>query len=358
MFFRFIIGALRYRRQRLLLSFFALAIAAAMATVLFGIYGTVGQRMREQFSSYGANISAVPVTGTTVPLEIATAAEKLGATAAPFLITSVHTSAEPILVAGFIPAKTTAMTPYWHMKGSRDIGPGECIAGETLADRLHAAIGSTIPLEHASCIVKGIVSTGGAEDQELLLDFATAAQLSGIANAASLIQIRAPGDRVEPIRQELARRFPSADVRTNLAVASTESNVILKIRASLFLLTLIVLVITTLCVTSNFSEIVLERSKEIGILKALGGVERRIAAFFVSESAALALVATIAGYAIGNFAAAAIGREVFGGAMRIEAGGLVFAGVAGVMLAVAAIATAIAASRIWSIQPAIILRGE
>jgi ABC-type antimicrobial peptide transport system permease subunit len=69
-------------------------------------------------------------------------------------------------------------------------------------------------------------------------------------------------------------------------------------------------------------------------------------------------VATIAGYVIGLFAAAEIGREVFGGAMHVEASGLVFAGVAGVMLAVAAIATAIAASRIWSIQPAIILRGE
>jgi putative ABC transport system permease protein len=354
-FFRFVISALRYRRQRLLLSFFALAIAAALATVLFGIYGTVEQRMRDQFSVYGANINAVPVNGTTVPLAITAAAEKLGVTAAPFLMTA----AQSIVVAGFVPAKTVAMTPYWHiLQGSRDIGPGECIAGETLAAREHWAVGSTVQLGAASCKVKGIVSTGGAEDSELLADFSLAVQLSGLGNAASFVQIRAPGDRVEAIRAELARQFPSADVRTNLAVAETESNVVLKIRASLFLLTLIVLGITTLCVTSNFSEIVLERSKEIGILKALGGVERRIAAFFVSESAALALVATIAGYVVGLFAAAVIGREVFGGSMRIEPSGLVFAGVAGVMLAVAAIATAIAASRIWSIQPAIILRGE
>lgn len=355
MFFRFILGALRYRRQRLLLSFFALAIGAAVATVLFNIYGTVEQRLREQFSVYGANINAVPVNGTTVPLAITDAAEKLGANAAPFLITQVQS----VIVAGFIPSKTVAITPYWHMKqGSREIGPGECIAGETLAGSEHWAIGSTVRPGEISCVVKGIVSTGGAEDGELLANFSLAAKLSGIQDAASLVQIRAPGDRVEAIRAELARQFPATDIRTNLAVAETESNVVLKIRASLFLLTLIVLVITTLCVTSNFSEIVLERSKEIGILKALGGVERRIAAFFVSESAALALVATIAGYVIGIFAAAAIGREVFGGAAHIEASGLVFAGVAGVMLSVAAIATTIAASRIWSIQPAIILRGE
>jgi len=354
MFLRFVIRSLQYRKQRLLLSFSALAIAAALATVLFGIYGTVERRLREEFRSYGANIVAVPVSGKTVPLELAAAAEKLGAPAAPFLITSTQVGGNAILVAGFVPSKTADMTSYWHMQGSRAIGPGECIAGELLAARLHIGIGSRTPI----CTVKGIVSTGGAEDQELLVTFETAATLAGIRDSASLIEIRAPGEQVDTIRAALAKQFPAADVRTIRAVAATESNVVLKIRASLFLLTLIILTITTLCVTSNFSEMVIERSKEIGILKALGAVERGIAALFVSESVALALAATIAGYAAGLFAAAVIGREVFGGVFRLQASWLVFAGVAGVMLIVAATATAIAASRIWSIQPAVILRGE
>ena len=350
MFFRFILRALQYRKQRLLLSFSALAIGAALATVLFGIYETVAQSMRDEFRGYGANIVAVPVSGKTVPLALAAAAEKFGATASPFLVTT----AGAIVVAGFIPSKAAEMTTYWHMQGSRAIGPGECIAGETLASRLHLLVGSPTPV----CIVKGIVSTGGAEDQELLVPFETAATIAGIHNAASVIEIRAPGERVETIRAALAKQFPAADVRTIRAVAGAESNVVLKIRASLFLLTLVILGITTLCVTSNFSEMVIERSKEIGILKALGGVDRGIAALFISESAALALAATIAGYAAGLLATAAIGREVFGGVFRVDVDGIVFAGVAGVMLTVAAIATAISASRIWTIQPAIILRGE
>jgi putative ABC transport system permease protein len=354
MFLRFILRALQYRKQRLFLSFSALAIAAALATVLFGIYGTVERRMRDEFSSYGANIVAVPISGKTVPLKIAAAAENLGAIAAPFLITSTNS----IPVAGFVPAKATDLTQYWHVRGTRAIGPQDCIAGEQIAAQLHIGIGSLVPLGPAKCIVKGIVSTGSAEDQELLVTFDTAATLAGIRDAASLIEIRAPGEQVEAVRAALAKQFPEADVRTIRAVAAIESNVVRKMRTSLFLLTLIILVITTLCVTSNFSEMVIERSKEIGILKALGGIERGIAALFVSESAILALSATVAGYAIGLLAAAAIGREVFGGVFRLQADWLVFSGVAGVMLIVAASATAIAASRIWGIQPAIILRGE
>ena len=141
-------------------------------------------------------------------------------------------------------------------------------------------------------------------------------------------------------------------------MADTENAVVLKIRASLLALTFVILIITTLCVTGNFTEMVIERAKEIAILKALGAAERRIAAFFISESAALALAATLAGYLAGLFAAAAIGRQIFGGPFRLQPDGMVFGGVALVMLLVAAVATSIAASRIWSIEPAIILRGE
>ena len=358
MFFKFILRALEYRKRRLLLAFAALAVAATLATVLFGIYGTVERRIRGEFSSYGANIVAAPVNGSTVPVSIREAAQRLGAEAAAFLVTTGQGGEETVPVVGFESGPAAArMTAYWHITGTRDIHTGECIAGQLLADRLNLHPGDRATMGRVPCIVKGIVSTGGAEDQELLVPFSDASS-ENMTGLASFIEIRAPGDRVEAIRSALAAQFPTADIRTVRSVADTESNVVLKIRAALFLLTLLLLGITTLCVSSNFTEMVIERSKEIGIMKALGAAERRIAAFFVSESAALALAAAVAGYLLGILAAAAIGRQIFGGAFQIQASWLVFLMVSVVMLGVAAVATAIAASRIWGIQPAIILRGE
>ncbi len=242
-------------------------------------------------------------------------------------------------MAEFDPPATLPLTPYWHVTGTRN-----CLAGELL----NLAIGTRTPV----CTVTGIVSTGGAEDSEL---FTT---LPANTQAASFIQIRAQGERIEATRTALAKAFPEASFRTVQSVAETESNVVLKIRAALLLLTLLILAITTLCVASNFSEMVLERSKEIGILKALGGLERNIAAFFLSESAALALLASALGYTAGLFAAAFIGKEIFGGAFRLDPTWQVPAAVTAVMLLVASLATAFATSKIWGIQPAIILRGE
>jgi len=354
-FIRFSLSALRYRRQRLILAFGALAVAAALATVMFGIYDSVEQRIRDQFRSYGANLVAVPVNGGTVPLSMLDAAKREGAQAMPVLITSGSVGNQAIPVAG-----VTAVRQYWHIQGSPAIGPGKCLAGESLVAQLGLQLNKTVALAGQPCTLEGIVSTGSTEDRELIVDFNTAATLSGIRDAASEVEIQAPGDgqRLETIRATLAAEFPSADVRTVRAVAGTESNIVVKMRAALLLLTLLILAITTLCVTSNFSEIVIDRAKEIGIMKALGGAERSIAAFFISESATLAVFATLIGYAAGLVGAATIGREIFGGVFHVRVDWLVLAGVAAVMLLVSTVATAIATARIWNVQPAVILRGE
>jgi putative ABC transport system permease protein len=336
---------LRYRRQRLLLAFGALAVAAALATVLFGIYASVEQRIREEFRAYGANLRAAPVNGGTVPLALAEAARREGAEARPVLVTTAEVGGRAVAVAGVMAAYS-----YWHVTGSIEIAPGKCLAGESLGLAVGAAV--------LNCHVTGIVTTGGPEDGELIVDFGTAASLAGIHDAASAIEIQAPGERLDAIRAKLAAQFPAADIQPVRAVSGTESNVVVKMRAALALLTLLILAITTLCVTSNFSEMVIDRAKEIGIMKALGGAERRIAAFFLSESATLAVGATAIGYVTGVFAAAGIGREIFGGTFHLELDWRVLAGVGAVMLAVATAATAMATARIWNIQPAIILRGE
>lgn len=350
MFLRFALRALQHRKQRLSLAFAALSVAATLATVLFGIYSTVARRIHDEFQAYGANLVAAPQAGDSVPMGIVAAASSLGFEAAPFLVTSANAGNEVVPMVGFEPsAVTSRMTSYWHVTGTRDLRAGDCLAGELLAGRLGLKIGETVPW--ASCVVRGLVATGGAEDQELLVPHT-------FTDVASLIQIRAPGDRLEGIRSQLAQRFPGTDFRTVRSIAETESGVVVKVRAVIFLLTVVILAITTLCVSSSFSEMVIERSKEIGILKALGAAERRIAAFFISESAALALAATVTGYLAGVLAAAAIVRQIFGGVFQLHLSALVFISVAAVMLAVAALATGIATSRIRGIQPAIILRGE
>jgi putative ABC transport system permease protein len=365
MFWRVVARAIEFRKKRLLLAFSALAVAATLATALFSIYSDIERKMRVEFRGYGANIVIAPSGGAqTVPLAAVAEAERHGAIAAPFVYTIGRLDGQPVVVAGVDFRRAGPLTDYWRVEGARAAGSGECLVGSTVAAHFHFKLGQQAEVAGAPCVIHGIVSSGGPEDAQLILPFAAAEQLAGLHDAASVVEVRADGERVTAIHAALAKALPGTDVRLLHAVAETEAKVVLKIRSTLFLLTALILAITTLCVTGNFSALVLERSREIGILKAIGAADGKIAALFLSESLILGLASAVTGYGLGLLIAWWIGRQIFPGSAGSQAGSQVgvnygvFLPVAGVTLAVAAGATLAAAARIWRIKTAVILRGE
>jgi putative ABC transport system permease protein len=352
MFLRFVTAALRFRRRRLLLAFSALTLAATLSTALFSVYSDIERKMRVEFRGYGANLVIAPGgDALTIPLAALQQADSLGVTAAPFFYSVGRLQNEPIVVARVDFRRAAPLTGYWRVPPGALPGAGQCLAGATAAAHFRLVAGQLAALDPEPCTIRAIVSTGGPEDAQIIVPFA--------GDAASLIQVRADGQRLPEIRAALAAALPYADVRLLHAVAETEANVVLKVSASLFLLMLLILAITTLSVSSNFSALVIERGKEIGILKAIGAAERRIAGLFLAESLLLGLGSTVTGYLAGLAAAWRIGRSIFpDSAAAVGVDFRVFAPVAGVTLAVAAIATLAAAARIWKIRPAVILRGE
>jgi putative ABC transport system permease protein len=362
MFWRFVLSAVKFRRRRLLLAFSGLVVAATLATTLLSVYSDVDRKMRREFRGYGANLVIAPsANAQTVPLEAVAEAERLGEAAAPFIYTIGHIGNERVVLAGVDFHRAEPLTTYWQVEGVRWAGDGECLAGAALAAHFRLGLGQTLPLASGPCVIRGIVTTGGTEDNRVMVPFARAASDAGFENAASIVEVRADGARVDQVRAALARALPQSDVRVLHAIAETEADVVLKVRSAVFLLALVIFGITTLCVTANLSALVIERSREIGVLKAIGAAEPRIATLFLSESLVLALISTVAGYALGLAVAYGIGRKIFPDAAQLPAIGVnfaVFAPVMGVTLFVAALATVFSASRIWRIEPAVILRGE
>jgi putative ABC transport system permease protein len=361
MFRTFVLRAVQFRKRRLALAFAALAVSATLATALFSVYSDIERKMRVQFRGFGANMVIAPAGGAqTVPLAAVALAEKQGAVAAPFIYTVGHVDGEPIVVAGTDFHRAGPLTNYWRVDGARAARSDECLIGRNVAAHFRLKLGEKLQVDGAPCTIRGIVSTGGAEDAQVIVPFETAAKLAGLQDATSLVQVRADGQRLADIQAALASQLPGTDVRLLHAVAETEANVVLKMRSTLFLLTALILVITTLCVSSNFSALVLERSQEIGVLKAIGAAERKIAALFLSESLILGIASAAAGYAAGLLVAWWIGRQIFpeSAAAGVGVNYGVFLPVAGVTLAMAAAATLAAAARIWRIRPAVILRGE
>jgi putative ABC transport system permease protein len=353
---RLVWRAMLERRQRVGLAFAALTVSATLSTALLGLYTDLERKLRGQFYGYGANLVIAPAAGRdTLALAALGEAEKHGA-AAPFLYSVQTVNDEPVVLAGVDFDRLPPLAGYWQIAGQRRPESGECLAGERVAERFRLRPGATLQVAGMERRVAGIVSTGAAEDSQVLLPLDEAAALAGLAGRASVISVRADSSRIEQAQAALGAAIPDAEVRILRAVVESEASVVLKIRGTLFLLTLLILVITVLCVMNNFGAVVYQRRKEIGILKAIGGADRRIAALFASEVAVLSLMGSLAGFGLGWIVARWLGWQIFHQPVppRLELLPLV----AAITVAVGLAATLWPLRQVRQIEPAVILRGE
>jgi len=77
------------------------------------------------------------------------------------------------------------------------------------------------------------------------------------------------------------------------------------------LVTAVVLISAGSSVTGTMSTTVLERSKEIGLMKAMGGTRWEVLLIFSAEAALMGIIGGIAGYLLGSGIAQFITRTVF-----------------------------------------------
>ncbi len=345
--------ALLERRQRAALALGALTVAAALATALLGLYSDIETKLRRQFRGYGANLILAPADGReTFPLTALAEADKHGA-AAPFLYAVEDVNGEPLVVARVDFRRLEPLTGYWSVDGRRAPRTGECLAGVRVAEHFGLRPGSEIEVGGARRRLAGIISTGAAEDSQVLVSID---EIGGLAGRASLIAVRVDGDRAEAARASLEAALPEADARILRAMLESEANAVLKIRGTMFLLTLLILAITALCVMNNFGAMVHERRREIGMLKALGGADGRLIKLFAAEAVMVGALGSLAGFGLGSIVAGWLGRQIFeqAAAPRLE----VLPAVAGITLAVALAGVALPLRAVRRIEPAAMLRGE
>jgi putative ABC transport system permease protein len=100
----------------------------------------------------------------------------------------------------------------------------------------------------------------------------------------------------------------------------------------------------------------MERRREIGLRKALGGQDRDVMLEFVIEGGVLGLAGGILGWALGLLVSQGIGQSVFHAPIAVRLPILPLAIV--LATALAALAAFIPAKIAARVRPAIVLRGE
>jgi putative ABC transport system permease protein len=236
-----------------------------------------------------------------------------------------------------------------------------CLVGQTAARQLGLAPGSLVELRagdrQISLTVAGIVTAGSAEDNQILTSLDVAQDLAGLPGRVSLVQLSVAGTpiEIEAFMSRLAGALPGLEVRPVRQLAAAEGSLLGRIRGLIFWTMVLILTLTTLGVLASMAALAMERSRDVGLMKALGGPVRRIMRLFLTEAGALGVTGGTIGFVAGAGLARWIGGRVFGVAIspRWEVFPLTIA------LAVAvALAGAFPLRLLGRVRPAEILRGE
>ncbi len=213
------------------------------------------------------------------------------------------------LVFGFAPNEFTEQRLV-IVDGHRPV-QDQALIGDRAARRLHLSPGRTLSVEHARLPIAGVYHSGDRyEDNGAVLPLATVQRLAGHPGEVTTLGITVQlGHRPKDVAKELERRFPGVTAVTEPGQAvkvDTSSRVIIE---SGWIFSLLALIVGGIGVTNTMAMSVFERTREIGIMRAVGWPKRRIALLIVSEAAGIGVIALGLGLLVGWVAADLFTRE-------------------------------------------------
>lgn len=371
MFWRLVFRALRLRLQRVAIIFAALTVGAAIVTAMSAVYFDINTKMSQELRTFGANFYIGSKHQTTLSQQpfqqiLAQAPTGLLNAAAPYLYGVTRSELEKIAIMGVWYDAMPTLAPYWQIRGQQigvNFDQRNAMIGKTLAERLHLTLGDEITLSNEqqqkrSFKIKAIVEAGDATDNMLIvnLEFAQAWLNKPDQISYALLSVKNEQGQVEQFAEQLRRQYPDLEIRPIRKVSASEGQILDKIKGLMGLISLVILILATLCVNTTLIAIIAERAKEFALQKALGAKRGDIIKQITTETLLIALLATLAGLILGYILAQVLGIAVFKSSIDLRLPVIPITLL--LSLIVAMIAVIVPTRRALQIETANVLKGE
>lgn len=328
MFWRLIFRALRLRLQRVFIIFTALTVGASIVTAMAAVYFDINAKMSQELRTFGANFYIGSADGgmmnqAELNAILQKAPDGFITAASPYLYGVARSDLEKIVLMGVNFDAMRILAPYWQITGSAinvNFDDRNAMIGKTLAERLHVKVGDSLQLsknavEKHSFNIKGIVETGDATDNMLIVNVEFAQNWldkEGVANNALLnVQNEQGANTVDQFAEKIMQQYPDLTARPIRKVSASEGRILEKIKGLMCLISLVILVLATLCVNTTLIAIVGERYKEFALQKSLGAKKFDIIRQISTEILIIAFCAIIIGLGLGYLLAQVLGITVF-----------------------------------------------
>jgi len=378
MFVRLVYESFRREKRRKLLAGLAISLGVGVATAMIAVATDIGDKISRELRTYGANLIVTPdedgldveiggvnlkppsdggyLTEADLPRIKGMFWRNNIVGFAPMLPVNIKVGAVETSLMGTYFSKSVSFGKQHFVTGVRSTYPGwkvrgewpaddsqDVLLGENLAATLKLQAGESVEINGQRHRISGILASGSSEDEQIWAPLSIAQQLLGKPGAVRRVYVSA----VTKPEDELARRDPatmSPEIRDRWycspypqsiafqlqeaiphshaeqirQVAQNEGRVLSRTKGLMLLITIAVLLASALAVSAAMATAIFERRTEVGLMKALGAGDVRIAALFFAEAMLLAILGGGTGFAWGALLARFIGRSIFDSQIGIQ----------------------------------------
>ncbi len=327
--------SLRLRPLRTFLT--ALGIAVAVGSTV--IFLSLGEGLRRVFTeqiggigpdlqvSYGPFSASALTAVPELPLRYAEAlradADVYGVARLTPIMLYARGGFDPgssFLFQGLPPATDVADIYFdYEVVGGRDLSAADrraqvAVVGEQVAARNSVGLGDTLRLnpEHSFEIVGIARSGGGLVDNAVLLPLTSLQNAIGIRDRVSFFAL----DLTEPARaaeiaETLSAAFPKLGFQTRGEVLQVLERGVRVSDVVRLGISAIALIVGAIAVANTVLMSVFERTREFGVIRAVGAKPRFLFGLVLSEAVLLSLVGAAFGVVIGRFGIFVVNRIAF-----------------------------------------------
>jgi putative ABC transport system permease protein len=280
---------------------------------------------------------------------------------------------------------------WWTVEGNwiDDNDVTGAMVGSVLAGKLGIHLGDTIEVavpggSREKLTVQGLFNSGGPEDEQIFVTLPhiqQALKLQGKVGKIEVSAITTPENElarkaahdpkslslkewetwyctayVSSISYQIEEAVDGSRAKPVRQVAESEGAILQKTQLLMLLITVLSLAGSALGISNLLTANVMERSREFGLLKALGATDRDVLLLTLAEIMMTGLAGGVAGYFIGLGFAQIIGQNVFGSAVAINL--MVIPWVVVSVILITLVGSLPAIRMLLSLRPAAVLHGR
>ncbi|MGD0628065.1 MAG: ABC transporter permease [Terracidiphilus sp.] len=306
---KLIFANLVHRPVRSIISVLAVAIEVIMILSIAGVFMGMLNDTKQRTSGIGADLMMRPpnssifagMSGAPMPIKIVDVLRKLPHVAVASPVNQKFNTAGKIeILFGIDYPSFDALKPFVYLSGGRFQGPNDVIVDDVFANSDKGYhVGDTIQILGHPFRISGIVEHG--KGGRKLMPLETVGQITDAEGKASqfFIKVDDPANDDLVIQEIHATRglenYPVESVDEWLEEMTPDK--LPGFNIALEVVTFIAVVVGFLAIFQSMYTAVLERTREIGILKSMGASKMTIVDVILRETAAMALAGVVLGIA-------------------------------------------------------------